>query len=191
MGLDLDWIRGIVLGSRINDVTYRGRRYLYIVNEISTGVPIVHPKTLEVIGEWVRMELDKVGEIDYILTFEAMGIHVSSIASIKTGIPFIIAKKKRVLGDMLEVDRGRNKLYIARDIVDSRIVILDSIISTGDTVISTVRALRNHNVDVRKVLAVIDRMDMGGSRRVRELTGIDVESMVKIWVKPDGVSADG
>jgi adenine phosphoribosyltransferase len=130
-------------------------------------------------------------DIDYILTFEAMGIHIGMVLSIKSDTPLIIGRKRRYIDEVIEVNREDDTIYIPEIIKSSRIVIVDSIISTGETILNTIMELRRYDVDIKGIYVVIDRVDQGGVQRILDATGLEVYTMVRIWVDEDGLRLVG
>lgn len=179
-------IREAIESSDIKEVIYRGRKYYYILNPVSTGIPMVKPNLLnaivnEILTKWRNKN------VDYILTFEAMGIHIGSILSLKTGIPLIIGKKRRYADDMIEIKREKDKLYIPEIVKSSRLIIVDSIISTGKTILETIKELKKYDVDITGIYVVINRIDHGGAEKIYRESGYKVESIVDINVGKEGI----
>ncbi len=188
MKMDEDYriIKEAVKSSDVNEVIYRGRKYFYILNPISTGIPVVKPNLLKAITNEFLKRLAGL-KADYILTFEAMGIHIGACLSLKTGIPLVIGKKKRYNDDMIEVRRETDKLYIPKIIESSRVIIVDSIISSGKTIIEVVKRLKKYDVKIIGIYVVINRVDHRGVDRVYRETGYKVNSIVDIDVDEKGV----
>ena len=180
-----DKLLKIIRESAVKQVTYRGRKYYYIYNPISTGIYPIEPDILRLITNTIQAKI-KPDEVDYILTYEAMGIHIATALSLIINKPFVIARKKRYTDDMIEIRRETDSLYIPSEVSGKRIVIVDSIISTGRTILETIKALDKYDVDIRGVYVVIERMDQGGGKICRE-AGVDLWSMVKIDVKNNKV----
>ena len=179
-------IRKVIESSNIEEIVYRGRKYYYILNPICTGIPLVKPELLDAIAnEFLLLLRDR--NIDYILTFESMGIHIGTTLSLKLGIPLIIGKKKRYTDDMIEVEREEDKLYISGIVRSSKLIIVDSIISTGKTILETVKELKKHNVDIAGIYVVISRMDYRGAEKVYRETGYKVESIIDVDVEEEGI----
>ena len=67
--------------------------YEYFVYPISDGIPTVSPELLNDITDGLL----KIGNLDCdkIVTPEAMGIHLATALSMKTGKPFTIIRKKK------------------------------------------------------------------------------------------------
>ena len=67
--------------------------YYYFVHPISDGVPLVEPDLLNDVIDYIidnyNLEL-----IDKIVGIESMGIPLATALSIKTGIPFVVVRKR-------------------------------------------------------------------------------------------------
>lgn len=181
-----DKLLRIIRESAVKQVIYRGRKYHYIYNPISTGIYPIEPDILRFIVDTIRDKI-KPDDIDYILTYEAMGIHIATALSLLINKPFIIARKKKYMDDMIEISRETDSLYIPSEVTGKRIIIVDSIISTGRTILETIKTLGKYDVDICGVYVVIERMDQGGGENIYRETGIKIWSMVKIDVKNDKI----
>ncbi len=180
---ELKLIADVVAASQVVTIRYRGRLYRYIVNPISTGLTVIEPKVLRAI---VKAILDRVDirDVDYILTFEAMGIHIATALSLEVNIPVVIAKKRDYTGNMIPIYRGEGAetLYLHPEIRGSKVIIVDSIISNGTTISRAIKVLEENNVTIKDIIVVIERLDREGVKKVKNETGYDVKSLVKISV---------
>jgi adenine phosphoribosyltransferase len=61
-----------------------------------------------------------------------------------------------------------------------RVLLVDSIISTGGTFSALIQALQKLGVKITDAVAVIERIEEKGVQRVRDETGVDVKTLVKI-----------
>jgi len=185
---DINKIIDVVKKSEIVTIRYRGRLYNYIINPISTGLSLISPDILKVITRVFKRIVDFEGA-DYIFTFEAMGIHIATALSLELNIPVFIARKMDYTGNMIPIYRGEGAepLYIHPEIRGSNVTIIDSIISTGTTIVNAIKTLKPLNVGILDIGVVIERVDKGGVKRVKEETGYDVKSIVKISVGPDKI----
>lgn len=157
--------------------------YEYFVYPISDGIPTVSPELLIDITDG----LIKIGNMDCdkIVTPEAMGIHLATALSIKTGIPFtIIRKKKYGIDGEVEFDQetgySSGKMYINGLERGDRIVFVDDIISKGGTLRGILKALDSMGVEVVDVLIAIDKGQ--GRKRVEEEFGIKIKCLVSVDV---------
>ncbi|NLU04957.1 MAG: adenine phosphoribosyltransferase [Methanothermobacter sp.] len=157
--------------------------YDYFVNPVTDGIPLTEPELLEEVAEEIVRRFRP--EADKIICIEAMGIHHATGLSLKTGIPFVVVRKRRyglpgevAVHQMTGYSEG--ELYINGVDSGDRVVVIDDVVSTGGTLLAVLEALREMDVDVRDVITVIDKGE--GSRVVRERTGFTVKSLVKVDV---------
>ena len=149
--------------------------YNYFVNPISDGVPAMDPEILK------DIDLD----VDKIVAIEAMGIHLATALSLATGLPFVIIRKREygLEGEKevyQETGYGSSNLYINDLKAGEKILLIDDVVSTGGTLISVIGALKDIGVDIKGVIATIEKGD--GKRVVETETGIPIFSIVKIDV---------
>ncbi|WP_299524653.1 hypoxanthine/guanine phosphoribosyltransferase [uncultured Methanobrevibacter sp.] len=157
--------------------------YNYFVNPISDGVPTMKPEMLRELAEVVKEHVDM--NIDKIVAIEAMGIHLATALSLATNIPFVIIRKRQYgLEGEKEIKQktgyGSSKLYINDLKAGERILLIDDVVSTGGTLISTLDALKELDIDIKSAVAVIEKGE--GKKLVEEETGIPIFSVVKLDV---------
>jgi len=166
--------------------------YDYFVHPITDGIPLVEPSILEETAEGIsrfgNMEVDK------ILCVEAMGIHIATALSIKTRIPFVVVRK-RVYGLDGEVPvhqmtgYSQGELYINGLHKGDRIILIDDVVSTGGTMIAVLNALKQMDVEIVDVMAVIEKGN--GKDIVKRETGFTVKSLVKVNILEGRVVIEG
>ena len=167
-------------------IVMRGN-YAYFIHPISDGVPELKPELIrEVVTNILKIaELD----VDKIVTIEAMGIHVGTALSLATDIPLVILRKRKYeLPGEIAVHQitgySKGELYLNGIEKGDRVLIVDDVISTGGTMIATIRALERAGAEIKDIVAVIERGD--GAEKVRE-TGYNIKTLVKIDVDENGV----
>ena len=134
--------------------------YNYFVNPISDGVPTMKPSMLRELANVVKEHVDM--DIDKIVAIEAMGIHLATALSLATDIPFVIIRKRQY------------------GLEGEKILLIDDVVSTGGTLISTLNALKELNIDIKAAVAVIEKGE--GKKLVEKETGIPIFSVVKLDV---------
>jgi len=166
-----------------NSPVIKKGEYDYFVNPVTDGIPLTEPDLLEEVAEEIVRRFRP--EADKIICIEAMGIHHATVLSLKTGIPFVVVRKRRyglpgevAVHQMTGYSEG--ELYINGVEEGDSVVVIDDVVSTGGTLLAVLEALREMDVDVRDVITVIDKGE--GSRVVRERTGFSVKSLVKVDV---------
>ena len=157
--------------------------YNYFIHPITDGIPRLEPSLLREISSAIIEIADL--DVDLIVTIEAMGIHISTMLSDMTEIPVnIIRKKQYWLPNEVILDQktgySGGKLYLNWINKGDRVCVIDSVISTGGTMIAALNGLKKVDADIKDVIAVIERGD--GVKRVKKETGFDVKTLVKVDV---------
>ena len=170
-----------------------GQIYNYFIHPISDGIPEMDPSILEEIADYIIAD-GKTGEIDKIVTVEAMGMPIATTLSIKTRHPVSVIRKRKygLVGEVeLSQSTGYSKgaLFINGLSKGDRILIVDDVISTGGTLLPLLKTLEQIGVSVAGVYCVIGRGD--GALMIKEKTGVDVSVLVDIAVSKNGVSVVG
>jgi adenine phosphoribosyltransferase len=157
--------------------------YDYFVYPISDGIPTVSPRLLQDITDGMASIANL--DCDKIVTPEAMGIHLATALSLKTGIPFTIIRKKKynLEGEVAfeqETGYSSGKMYINGVESGDRVVLVDDILSTGGTIRGILKALDNLGVEVVDVVIAIDK---GQSRKaIEEEFGIKIKCLVSVEI---------
>jgi len=192
----LDWLREVKEDLRsAKTVKLRlpdGVEYDYIVNSLSTGFPSISSKMLWGCTFEITRTIDLEG-LDKILTPEAMGIHLAAALSMVTGIPMnVVRKRKYGLPDEIEIVKRtgyeETKMYVNEVKPGETVVLVDSIIATGGTFASIVKALNQHEVIVQDLVAVIERPEFDGVSLVKRETGHVVKTLIKVALKDGKVT---
>lgn len=158
--------------------------YNYFINPITDGIPALDPEVLEEACYAITEAVDFEG-VDCIVAIESMGIHIGAVLSTITRVPLnIIRKKQYWLPGEVKLQQttgyGKGELYLNSIKKGDTVVLVDSIISTGGTMVAALKGLKEVGAKVRDAVAVVERGD--GVRRVEAETGVKVKTLVKINV---------
>ncbi len=167
----------------------RKGEYNYVIHPITDGIPYISPELLEEVVDRMLKIADMEG-IDRIVTAEAMGIPISSLMSVKTGIPFTIIRKREYgLEGELSVQQitgySSAKLYINGIEPDSSIIFVDDVLSTGGTLIAIAQALRQTGAHLREVLIAVDKSE--NRNAIEPVVGVAIKALCRIKAHPDRV----
>jgi adenine phosphoribosyltransferase len=183
----MDWLRTVkddLLKAAIVKIRQEDRVYEYIVNPLSSGVPEIPSEALWGCGYEVARILDLKGA-EKIMSPEAMGFHIAAALSMVTGLPLLMIRKRPYFlpGEVKVVKRTgyeESAMYINGVRKGDRVVLVDSLIATGGTLIPIIKALSDLGVVVQDAAAVIERKGMGGVQAVERETGVRVKTLLKV-----------
>ena len=157
--------------------------YNYFINPISDGVPAMDPKILRelsrIVYKYANLDIDK------IVAVEAMGIHLATALSLATDIPFVVIRKRQygLEGEQQVYQKtgyGSSNLFINDLHAGERILLIDDVVSTGGTLISLLNTLKDLKLDIKSVVAVIEKGE--GKELVEKETGIEILTVIKLDV---------
>ena len=160
--------------------------YSYVIHPITDGVPEIKPELLEeVTCEMQKLIEEKCGQIDKIVTMEAMGIPLATALSLNMGIPFtIIRKRKYGLSDEVSVEQvtgySKSKLYINGLKKGEKVVIVDDVLSTGGTLKAVITALKQIGVIIEGVFIAVDKGNV--ARKIMEESNLSITALVNVDV---------
>jgi len=162
--------------------------YNYFVHPITDGIPLTTPDILEeVVDEIIkRYSLD----VDKIVCIEAMGIHLATALSLKTGIPFVVVRKREYgLPGEVAVHQttgySEGELYINGINKGDRLLVIDDVVSTGGTLLAVLEALKQMDVKVAKVIVIIEKGE--GKKIVEEKTGYKIDTLIRVDITDDKI----
>jgi len=129
--------------------------------------------------------IEKCGQIDKIVTMEAMGIPLATIVSLNMNIPFtIIRKRKYDFPDEVSVERAtgysNSKLYINGLKKGDKIVIVDDVLSTGGTLRAVLTALKKMDVVIKGVFIAVNKGSV--AKEIMNESNVSITTLVNIDV---------
>jgi len=132
---------------------------------------VTRPKILELMCEHI---VDVINDLDikadYIACVELGAVPIGVIVSVTTGLPLIIirkAKKEHGIKSRIVGDPEKEKIAL----------LVEDVTTTGGSVITAAKALRDEGLTVRKVISVVDRDE--GAEYELEKEGLTLISLVK------------
>ena len=129
--------------------------------------------------------IEKCGQIDKIVTIEAMGIPLATTLSLNMNIPFtIIRKRKYDFPDEVSVERAtgysNSKLYINGLKKGDKIVIVDDMLSTGGTLRAVLTALKKMGVVIKGVFIAVNKGNV--AKEIMDESNVSITTLVNIDV---------
>ncbi|OPY31434.1 MAG: Hypoxanthine/guanine phosphoribosyltransferase [Methanomassiliicoccales archaeon PtaU1.Bin124] len=158
--------------------------YQYFVHPITDGVPRMNPALLREVLDAVVRAADL--HCDVILAPEAMGIPLVVPISLRTGIPYVVVRKRcySLPGEVSvkQVTGYSEKDMFINDIKSGdRVVIIDDVISTGGTLRAMVQALKTMGAEIVDIVVVVEKV--GHKENLEEELGVHIKTLVKVEVR--------
>ena len=164
--------------------------YPYFIHPITDGVPRLDAKVLSAVSELsiAAIEWD---DVDLILGIEAMGLPLTSPISVQTGIPLVIARKRKYELDgevVIDQNTGYSKgsMYLNDINPGEKIVIIDDVLSTGGTLKAVIGGIQRAGAEVKHILVVVEK-GTGLEKLKISYPEIKIESLVKLEMDGDKV----
>ncbi len=161
----------------------------YFVHPLCDGVGnINHWQLMQAAHLIIKDMINKDLDFNKLLTVEAMGIPVTTAISIETRRPFVIARKRKYgLPSEIEIsqDKGyeKNNLYLNGIYKNERVVIVDDVCSTGNTLTGLIDAVQYQGATVCACYTIVD---INGSinqfPHSKALVSIDIDDQGKVVV---------
>ncbi|VVB70317.1 Hypoxanthine/guanine phosphoribosyltransferase [uncultured archaeon] len=175
--------------SLLDAPVFKRGSYNYFIHPITDGVPEVRPELIrEVVGHIVRIaDL----EVDKIVTVEAMGIPIGISLSLICDIPLVIIRKRKYgLPGEIEVSQltgySKSQLFLNGINKGDKVIVVDDVISTGGTLLATLKSLEAAGAIVKDMVIVVQRGN-GVQRLISE--GYAVKTMVQVDVDETHVTS--
>lgn len=156
--------------------------YHYLVHPISNGLPTLDPALIREVVNGI-VETTDLEDVDKIVSPVTMGVHVAAAVSLVTDIPLVVVRDRQYgLPGEASFDRPDGETLYVNDIREGdRVLVLDDLVSTGESLAAVVEALGDIGAEVVDVSVVIRRVDTGDA-----LGDLDVSSLADVRVGPDG-----
>jgi orotate phosphoribosyltransferase len=142
-----------------------GRKSKYYVDKY---IFETDPICLEAIGERIAKLIPS--DASKLAGIEIGSIPLAAIASVKSGMPFLIVRKEKK-------GYGTDKLIEGVYSKGEKVLVVEDVITTGKGALGAVHALRDAGLVVGDLVCVVDREE--GGRENLEGEGVRVTSLVK------------
>ena len=164
--------------------------YCYMIHPLLDGFPKIDPILLDEVSTRMVGIIKQWDDFDVVLTIEAMGIHLATAVCLKMDKPLLIIRKRRYgLKDEQELFQktgyGKSSLFLNGLNINSRVVVIDDVISTGGTLRAVLPALIKKDVKVLGVVALIDKS--GISNQLQKEFCLPVVPLEYVKVSSKGV----
>ncbi len=159
--------------------------YQYFVHPLTDGANAIEPLLLEEVT--LDLMKESAFDCDKIVTVEAMGIPLATLLSHKTRKPFVIIRKRQYnLPGEVEITAStgysKNNLYINGLEPGERVIIVDDVLSTGGTLVQTVRTLRDVcKVEVKEIHLIFNKHEH--PEEIEAAVGLPINVMLNVRVE--------
>lgn len=124
--------------------------------------------------------------INKIVGEEERGGFIVVCAALQRNLPFSLAKQNPVrlpgeIGIKFKMAYNDNaSLYLNGVEKGDRVIIIDDIVDSGGTMIALIEALRKAGAEIAEVVALAEKVEVGGVARIEKETGIKVKTIIKL-----------
>jgi adenine phosphoribosyltransferase len=165
--------------------------YSYVIHPLTDGIPEIQPALLREVTSAMNVIIEQWGDIDKIVTMEAMGIPLATALSLTLDIPFTIIRKRcyglpRETSVEQVTGYSKSQLHINGLHKGDTIVIVDDVLSTGGTLRAVLSALRSIGVVIKGIIIAIDKG--GAAENIQRETKIPLVTLCTIDVIDDKVT---
>lgn len=162
--------------------------YAYIVHPLTDGVPRCPP---DLLSEWVDWAAAQVKRLrpDVLLAPEAMALPLVAPVSLRTGVPYVLARKRAYAlpGEVAVASRtgyGASTLHLNGLHAGERVLVVDDVLSTGGTLAAVVAGVAETGAVACGALVFIDKGRASPA-------GVPVTAMRRVHVAAGRVVVDG
>ena len=141
-----------------------GRKSKYYVDKY---IFETNPRCLDVIGERIAGLIPAGAQ--KLAGIEIGSIPLATIASVKSGMPFVIVRKEKK-------GYGTDKLIEGVYDKGQKVLVIEDVVTTASGALGAIRTLRNAGLVVENIVCVVDREE--GGRENLEKDGVKVTSLV-------------
>ncbi|MHB8632414.1 MAG: adenine phosphoribosyltransferase [Thermoplasmatota archaeon] len=158
--------------------------YPYVIHPLTDGVPRVPPALLAAWVEWAASR-PVVAQATLLMAPEAMAFPLVAPLSLRTGLPYALARKRAYgqPGEVRAVSRtgyGESPLYLNGLAAGDQVVVVDDVLSTGNTLGALLRALQSTPA---RVVGAVLFLDKGTSAsRLEAEFGVPIHAMRRVQV---------
>ncbi len=166
---------------RTAPVIWKGE-YPYFIHPLTDGVPRAPSDLLAAARDLLLHRIDW-GNIDLILSIEAMGLPLASVLSVATGIPTVVARKRSYGLDfetVVDQSTGYSKgsIWINDVNPQEKILVVDDVISTGGTMEAVLSSLEARGAILSEVWTIFEKGD--GMKNLINKHNWPLKSLVRI-----------
>ena len=148
------------------DFTLRsGKKSKYYLDKYLFGTK---PGILAPLAKELAKKLPPLDSFDRLAAPELGAITLVTALALEVGKPFVLVRKE-------QKDHGTSKLFEGELAKGEKVVLIEDILTTAGAVLKAAEGLRDHGVNVLKIIGVIDREE--GARENIEKAGFTMDAV--------------
>jgi len=159
-------------------------RYQTTVNELCDQLPALRPELLIEVA--ARLAEGIPSTCTKLLVEEDKGAVIGAAVSMMSGISLAMARDYAYALPGIPVryksEYTGGQLYVNGVEAGDEVTIVDDTISTGGVVLALIDAVASVGGTVTHVVAAVDKVDNGGTERIRKQTGAEVSTLISIRI---------
>ena len=154
-------------------------------------MPRLEPNVLQAIVDLTEPLVDW-DNIDIILGIEAMGLPLTAPLAMRTGVPMVIARKRNYgLEGEVQINQqtgySKGSIYLNDIKAGERIAIIDDVLSTGGTMRSVIKGVKQTKASVENIVIVVEKGD-GMQNLKQDYPSIRFDSLVKLHMDGEKIT---
>jgi adenine/guanine phosphoribosyltransferase-like PRPP-binding protein len=171
---------------RINYGTYKYFVWPY------KGIEPIDPEEIGFLVDSLEKKIP--ADTDLVFTLQTDGEILALPLAFKMRKPLMIARdyKYEMEDPMIITQHTRywtRNLYCERVPQRSRVVIVEALISTGNTVVEVVRQVKDCGAEVVKVVSAVSKTDYGGEKAIKNATNLTPEVLMRVKETTDSAAS--
>lgn len=160
----------------------------YIVTPLNDHVPATSYELMDDIVKEVIKLTPSSHEVSKIVGEEDRGGFIASLIAYKLKLPFSLVKWNPI-GIEGEINvKFRNaytdgNMYLNGVTQNDNVLLVEDLVDSGGTIISMINLLQKKQINIVDVIAIAEKEELNGVKRIKSETGFDVKHLVKFSTK--------
>lgn len=164
----------------------------YLVNSLTDHVPATSPEVLrETIQRIKEAIASSVVLASKIIGEEERGGFIAVGVAMETNLSFTLAKQNPVnipgeIGIVFPMAyNSKMTMFINGVSKGDKVIVVDDLVDSGGTLIALIKALQNAEVEVIDAVALVERVEKDGVKKILDETGVFVKTVIKLDTSGD------
>lgn len=161
-------------------------KYKFVINPLTEQVPCTDADLLRAACEECARNIDPT-RTTKLVTEEDKGAILLAGVSLITGLPFGMARwQPNGLGDQIpqtfNMEYAEGNLWLSGIAKGDQVTVIDDMLSTGGTLIALIKTIEKAGAFIVDIICVAEKINYGAKKRIKDETGYDVTTLVKVDV---------